>query len=281
VPAERFAADNIVWSEPPGKSYPSTVAIPASESRVSAFAARAQSVSPPSANHFARTPVMRTPATVQIPLMPHFGPIPPRNRNSQNFFLFPGGCFSGFNGFFPGCGFGGGFFFGAPFFGFGYGYGFGYGASYGYGYPGCDPDWGCSGYGDYGLSANPGAAGEGGTPQQPFDDEKLSWQDPPSKTENANAPPNPATILYLTDGTSFSVTTYWLAEGNLNYVTTYGGRNSIPAAQLDWQRTVNENAARGVAVTLRPTPQPETTSPAPPVPLPPPDPAAPDAPPQQ
>jgi alkyl sulfatase BDS1-like metallo-beta-lactamase superfamily hydrolase len=40
----------------------------------------------------------------------------------------------------------------------------------------------------------------------------------------------------------------------LHYVTSYGGENSIDANQLDLQRTVNENALRGVTFTLRPAP---------------------------
>ena len=51
--------------------------------------------------------------------------------------------------------------------------------------------------------------------------------------------------LYLKDGTSFAVSDYWLADGKLHYVTSYGGDNAVDESQVDLQRTVNENAARG------------------------------------
>jgi hypothetical protein len=51
----------------------------------------------------------------------------------------------------------------------------------------------------------------------------------------------------------------------LHYVTSYGGENMIDESRLDLQRTVNENAARGVDFTLRPEPagNGETLTPAP------------------
>jgi hypothetical protein len=58
----------------------------------------------------------------------------------------------------------------------------------------------------------------------------------------------------LKDGSSFAVSNYWLAGGKLHYVTSYGGDNSVDEAQVDLQRTVNENAARGVDFSLRPQP---------------------------
>jgi len=68
------------------------------------------------------------------------------------------------------------------------------------------------------------------------------------------------TMLYFKDGSSYGVTDYWLAEGNLHYVTSYGGENSVRADLLDLQRTVDEDAKNGVNFVLRPaapaTPQP-------------------------
>lgn len=64
----------------------------------------------------------------------------------------------------------------------------------------------------------------------------------------------PYVILYLKDGSSYAVSDYWLSGGKLHYVTSYGGENVIDQSQLDLQRTVNENATRGVDFTLRPEP---------------------------
>jgi hypothetical protein len=158
--------------------------------------------------------------------------------NGGHGFFFGGGCF---NGFFPGfCGFGNNFFWGSSFWG-------------------CDPfwGWGCNGFGyngNYGYApavnysdSNVAASQENG----PF-----SWQNPSENAEpSATAEPS-VTLLYLSDGSSYAVTDYWIAEGRLNYLTTYGGENSIALDQLDWQRTVDENAARGVPFTLRPSPAP-------------------------
>ena len=60
----------------------------------------------------------------------------------------------------------------------------------------------------------------------------------------------PMVILFLNDGSSYGVTDYWLANGELHYVTTYGGENKIPVEELDLQRTVDANATRGVNFTL-------------------------------
>jgi hypothetical protein len=60
--------------------------------------------------------------------------------------------------------------------------------------------------------------------------------------------------LYLKDGSSFAVSDYWLADGKLHYLTSYGGDNAVDESQVDLQRTVNENASRGVDFSLKPQP---------------------------
>jgi hypothetical protein len=57
------------------------------------------------------------------------------------------------------------------------------------------------------------------------------------------------TLLYLKHGYSVGVTEYWVENGELHYLTTYGGENAV---ELDLQQTVNENASRRVPFTLRP-----------------------------
>jgi len=73
-------------------------------------------------------------------------------------------------------------------------------------------------------------------------------------------------LIYLKDGSVFAVGSYTVADGKLQYVTTYGGQNDIDLDQLDLQKTTDENAARGVTFTLTP-PNP---APAPPGPITPP-----------
>ena len=72
----------------------------------------------------------------------------------------------------------------------------------------------------------------------------------------------PTVLLYMKDGTTFPATDYWVANGKLHYRISYGGESSIEMNQLDLQRTVDENAKRGVRFTLKPQPVPSTPAPA-------------------
>lgn len=76
--------------------------------------------------------------------------------------------------------------------------------------------------------------------------------------DHSSAPPSaagtPDTLLYFADGTNYAVTSYWLAGGKLHYITSYGAEDAVPIGQIDIQRTVDANAARGVPFTLRPSP---------------------------
>lgn len=166
----------------------------------------------------------------------------------------------------PGYGFfGPGFGFDPFFFDFGFG-------------PGCDPYWsnfGCSGfgymggysgYGYYPYVYDPGAyaAANGGAD----DSGQYSTSDNLAASNDTSAT---ATVLYLKSGGSFEVTDYWLADGQVEYDTSYGGENSVGLDELDIARTVTENSAHGVSFVLRegrgsapaaPAPAPDS-SPAP------------------
>jgi hypothetical protein len=178
-----------------------------------------------------------------------------------------------------------------PYFGY-YPYYGGLGFGWGGGFGPCDPFWGCYGYGfGYGFGGGVGYFGGlggfgGGSSYGP------GWTDASSEgSANVTSPDNPNSylvavpgtgaaaaadssattqaatgdstqqptyvLLYLKDGSSFAVSDYWLTGGKLHYVTSYGGDNAVDESQVDLQRTVNENAARGVDFNLRP--QPATT----------------------
>lgn len=47
---------------------------------------------------------------------------------------------------------------------------------------------------------------------------------------------------------------YWLQEGQFHYTVKYGGENTISMDQVDLQRSVDENAKRGVKFSLKPKP---------------------------
>jgi hypothetical protein len=156
-----------------------------------------------------------------------------------------------------------------PVFGF-----YGFGPFFGFD-SGCGPfDWsgfGCSYLGDvYGYGPGYGFGGDYSDLGASADSDDTSnepspskWQNPPQNegSENAVAPSIPHTVIYLQDGSSYEVTDYWLADKKLHYVTNYGGENATDIGQVDMQRTVDANAARGVSFTLHPGPPAQLTPP--------------------
>ncbi|MFY9529711.1 MAG: hypothetical protein WBC04_07275 [Candidatus Acidiferrales bacterium] len=184
------------------------------------------------------------------------------------FFGFPRrgfGCF--------GCGFDWGF-------GLGFGWGWGFGGWWG-------PGWAWGGWWDpywydpwwawpappYGYSYPPPADYNVyyGNDRSPSSDAPSSNQpsttNPPSADQNAPASqgsPNtnpvtgnvaestPTVLLYLNDGTMYAASDYWLADNKLHYVVNYGGESTVDMDQVNLQRTVDENAKRGVRFSLKP-----------------------------
>jgi len=210
------------------------------------------------------------PSTIIRPMPPHLGfqprPTPIIFYPAYGYFG-PYGYLGYGNGFgcdpFSGWGFNSGFGCNGFGYGFGYGGGFGYGAYYG------------SGFG-YNSGYDDGSNSVSSSPDQgygPYSSSNLSQQSL-SDLSNANsssadsgsatavtaapdstpAPAPPATTIWLKDGTSYEVMSYWLDAGKLHYITNYGGETSIDMSQLDLQRTVDENALRGANFTLRPAP---------------------------
>jgi hypothetical protein len=132
--------------------------------------------------------------------------------------------------------------------GFGYG---GYGPGYGYGFGGYySPAW---------DDSEPPPASDDSSNEPSLS----TWQNPPASEDlQGDAVRSiPNTVIYLQDGSSYEVTDYWLADNKLHYVTNYGGKNSVALAQIDMQRTVDANAARGVDFTLHSAPPASLTPP--------------------
>ena len=168
------------------------------------------------------------------PTFGFFGPGFDFDFDCDPFFMPSFGC-----GSFSPCGFGCG--------GFGYG-GFGYLGGYGdmgYGY-------------DNGYYAPPNYDVTPPNPDEGASEEPApsEWQNPPAENSaGENTLTAPDTIIYLKDGTSFAVKDYWVADGQLHYLTSYGGENAVDLDAFDLQRTTDENASRGVSITLRPAPE--------------------------
>jgi hypothetical protein len=156
---------------------------------------------------------------------------------------------------------------------FGRGFGFfgpGFGFNpflFGFG-PYCDPYWnsGCDsfgyvgGYGAYGYypyvydpGAYASANGDADDSGQYSGSDNLAASNDTSTT---------VTVLYLKSGGSFAVTDYWLANGQVEYLTSFGGENSVGLDELDIARTVTENSAHGVSFVLRSGPDSTPATPA-------------------
>lgn len=184
----------------------------------------------------------------RIPRGPHTPPFPLRPR-------FPG------RPIFPIFGppvFG---FFGSPFFGLGLGYG--YGSIW---WPTCGPYWGwgygCNGLGYYGYGLNYEPNYEPQNPATGLEGQLEDQSGPgmyeyPSETSPIfmyGEERRELAQLFLKDGTVYNVTDYWL-ENNQIHCTTIEGAQTVEHVfdfdELDLQKTIDVNTARGFKFVLR------------------------------
>lgn len=181
-----------------------------------------------------------------------------------------------------GCGFN---FFGGFGFGFGFGFGWGWGGWWG---PWWNPWWGPWGFWGPAWAWDPGWWGPSPYSYPPAaydynydrpipgytDDSSAnpssSYESVPDLEGSPNTNPEtgnvaastPTVLLYLKDGTTFAASDYWVADGKLHYYVNYSGESSLDMSDLDLQRTVDENAKRGVRFTLKPGPARKESAPA-------------------
>ena len=151
--------------------------------------------------------------------------------------------------------------------GYGYGYGDpGYGITYGNpddSSSNLSPDYGSGSYSnnsgtyDSGTATNPSSADNSVEAIEP----QGSPDDNPD-TGNVAAS-TPTVLIYLKDGTTYAATDYWLADGQLHYVVSYAGESTLDMDDVDLQRTVDENARRGVTFSLKPRPNRANPPPTP------------------
>ncbi len=190
---------------------------------------------------------------------------------------YHGGYYGGWHGGWGcwGCGFGWGWG-GGWGWGFGWGWGGFWGPSWGWGWPGYSlgyyPYWpgyyGYPGYSvTYGDNGNYSSSDNG-----PVDNNYGNYNAGSVAPDNSGAiaepqgSPNdnpdtgnvsasrPTVLLYLKDGTTYAASDYWLQDGVLYYTVNYGGESTLNMDELDLQRTVNENASRGINFSLHPGP---------------------------
>jgi len=192
-----------------------------------------------------------------------------------------GGYYGNRFGYYGGWGWGG--------WGFGLGFGWGWGWGLGFGWGWYDPfwynpywpnAWGWPGYGyyaPYGYAppdnqsnfpppygpgeSNSNSSGATQNDIQPDIEPQIESSQPddnPNPNTGNVAESAPTVLLYMKDGTTLPATDYWVADGRFHYRVAYGNEDVIDMSQLDLQRTVDENAKRGVRFTLKPQPVPST-----------------------
>ena len=72
----------------------------------------------------------------------------------------------------------------------------------------------------------------------------------------------PSALICLKNGTTYSVSDYWLQGGRLHYTVNYGAPSTLKLKEVDWQRTVDENARRGILFSVKPHPSSANSQPS-------------------
>lgn len=63
------------------------------------------------------------------------------------------------------------------------------------------------------------------------------------------------TLIALKGEAIYAATDYWIQGGRLFYVLRNGTEGAFDLSEVDWDRTAQINAERGITVTLRARPQ--------------------------
>ena len=77
-----------------------------------------------------------------------------------------------------------------------------------------------------------------------------SQEEPRSFASSLANVEEPIALLQLLDGSMYGLSRYWVEGTNLHYVTDYGGENKIPLERIDFARTAELNAERGLQFDL-------------------------------
>jgi hypothetical protein len=71
------------------------------------------------------------------------------------------------------------------------------------------------------------------------------------KTSPSHVPAGQVAVLVLRSQAVCSMTDYWIADGQIHFVLPDGRQESADVNNVDWRRTGDLNAERGVRLTLR------------------------------
>ena len=121
------------------------------------------------------------------------------------------------------------------------------------------PAWGSSVY-----NSNPDLSGSSSSAhtESPStarsESEALANTNPTTGNAAASAP---SVLLYFKDGTMYAASEYWFAGSKLHFIVNDAGEWATGMDELDLQRTVDENAKRGVPFTLKQNPNDSNSTP--------------------
>ena len=93
--------------------------------------------------------------------------------------------------------------------------------------------------------------------QQAPEEKSLQTDNEAADQDQRAGAPAHYTLLQLTSGSMYALASYWLDGGRLHYVTSYGGENSVPLDQIDFNETIQLNAKQGIKFEIRPKPPAE------------------------
>lgn len=68
-------------------------------------------------------------------------------------------------------------------------------------------------------------------------------------------PPVPLTLIALKGEAIYAATDYWIEGGRLFFVMRNGFEDAFDLDEVDWARTTQLNAERGITLTLRDRPR--------------------------
>ncbi len=82
------------------------------------------------------------------------------------------------------------------------------------------------------------------------DSAPVRWEGDESSPDAPSRVEAPVILLQLKDGSMYGVTRYWVRDGRLYYLTTYGGENNVPLDRVDFPKTAKLNAERSTPFVL-------------------------------
>ena len=81
-----------------------------------------------------------------------------------------------------------------------------------------------------------------------------SQQETAGSVDSLDSTDRPIIVVYLRDGSGYGALDYWVTNGMLHIVTTYGKQKTFPMEEVDLERTGKENAENGIHFSFHTSP---------------------------